>query len=185
MYFLLPYIAKLDHKEIIIHTVNMLNNCKISQYKIKKILEYFVKDYTSTEAAKLAKLNRKTLDRYYNIFRKIILQIIMEILKIQPKQAEYIGYIKGTYGPKAYLKIYKVNKNIFLFTKMFEKPIDTKFAIHDKDFEKYLFYLHKRFSKFHGFTEQSYYYQLYEVICRYNFSEEDLFNLIWKQFLKH
>lgn len=162
----------------------MLNNCKISRYKIKKILKYFVKDYTSTEASKLMQLNRKTLDRYYNIFRKIILQLIMDILKIQPKSAEYIGYVKGSYGPKAYFNIYKINKRIFLFTKNSGRPSNTKYATDDKDFEKYLFYLHKRFSKFHGFTEQSYYYQLYEVICRYNFSEEDLFNLILEKLLK-
>lgn len=109
----------------------------------------------------------------------------MDILKIQPKPAEYIGYLKGSYGPKVYFNIYKINKRIFLFTKNLNKPSNTKYATDDEDFEKYLFYLHKRFSKFHGFTEQSYYYQLYEVICRYNFSEEDLFNLIWEKLLKY
>ena len=162
----------------------MLNNCKISQYKIKKILRCFTKDLTAVEASKLTKLNIKTINRYYNIFRKIILQIVLVVLKIRPEHGDFIGYIKGEYGDKCYFKIYKIDEETFVHTKLLEKPKNSNYAIHDKDFNKYLSFLYKRLSKFHGLKGQGYYYQLFESSIKYKYTEEELFNLIWEQLLK-
>ena len=47
---------------------------RLSRYKIKKIIEYFSEDITATSAAKVLKLNRKTVNNYYNEFRRLILE---------------------------------------------------------------------------------------------------------------
>ena len=47
---------------------------RLSRYKIKKIIEYFSEDITATSAAKILRLNRKTINSYYNEFRKKILE---------------------------------------------------------------------------------------------------------------
>lgn len=159
----------------------MLNNCKISQYKIKKILKDFTQDYTATETSKLMKLNIKTINRYYTIFRKIILDLVVKILKLKPEAGEYIGAIKGSYGYKCYFKIYKLDEKTFVHTRLSEKPSDLKYAIHDEDFNKYLYFFYKRFSKFHGFTREGYHYQLFESIVKYKYTKEELFDLIWEQ----
>ncbi|MDD3238367.1 MAG: IS1595 family transposase [Candidatus Gastranaerophilales bacterium] len=52
----------------------MFKYSKISQYKIKKILFYFSQDLTATQTAKIMKLNRKTINKYYQLFREKILQ---------------------------------------------------------------------------------------------------------------
>ena len=52
----------------------MLKNCKISDYKIKKILKCFCGDINATKTAQILELNRRTIDRYFNIFRKKIIE---------------------------------------------------------------------------------------------------------------
>ena len=52
----------------------MLKHSKISEYKIKKILKLFCEDLTAVKAANILKLNRKTINRYYRIFREKIMQ---------------------------------------------------------------------------------------------------------------
>lgn len=47
---------------------------RLSKYKIRKIIECFAEDITATSASKLLKLNRKTVNRYYNEFRQKILE---------------------------------------------------------------------------------------------------------------
>ena len=47
---------------------------RLSRYKIKKIIEYFREDITATSAAKILRLNRKTINSYYNEFRNKILE---------------------------------------------------------------------------------------------------------------
>ena len=47
---------------------------RLSKYKIKKIIECFSEDITATSAAKILRLNRKTINNYYNEFRKKILE---------------------------------------------------------------------------------------------------------------
>jgi len=50
----------------------MFKHCKLSPYKIKKILFYFSQDLTATQTAQIMKLNRKTINRYYKLFRQAI-----------------------------------------------------------------------------------------------------------------
>ena len=159
----------------------MLSNSKISSYKIKKILKCYTKDYTAEEVSKLMILNIKTITRYYNIFREIILQLIVNRIKMNPEIGTHIGYIKGEYAKNCHFNVYKVNKKTFLLSKLLEKPSNKEYAMHDKDFNKYLGFLYKRFSKFNGLTEKGHYYQLFESVLRYNYKEKDLFNLIWEQ----
>ena len=45
---------------------------KISGYKVGKILKHFVVDVEADKTAVLLGLNRKTVDGYYNLFRKLI-----------------------------------------------------------------------------------------------------------------
>jgi transposase-like protein len=45
---------------------------KISGYKVGKILKHFIIDVEASKTAELLGLNRKTVDRYYNLFRKLI-----------------------------------------------------------------------------------------------------------------
>ena len=47
---------------------------RLSRYKIKKIIEYFSEDIAASSAAKILKLNRKTVNSYYNEFRRLILE---------------------------------------------------------------------------------------------------------------
>ena len=47
---------------------------RLSRYKIKKIIEYFSEDITASSPAKILKLNRKTINNYYNEFRRLILE---------------------------------------------------------------------------------------------------------------
>lgn len=162
----------------------MLNYCKISQYKIKKILKYFVDDYTSAETSRLVKLNRKTIDRYYKNFRKAFRPLLINMVETNSLSENYIGYIKGAYGPKTYLNVYRVNERFFLITKRTEKPAEDEGLLCDNDFEKLRQFIHKRFFKFYGFTEQSYYSQVMESSFRYAYTKGDLFNLIWKKLLK-
>ena len=47
---------------------------RLSRYKIKKIIKYFSEGITASSAAKILKLNRKTVNSYYNEFRRLILE---------------------------------------------------------------------------------------------------------------
>lgn len=162
----------------------MLSYAKISSYKIKKILECFAQDYSSVEASKLTNLSRNTTDRYYNIFRKIIRQLFVDLLQVLPLSCKYIGYMESEYGPKYFLNIYKYNHKVFLATLLSQKPDHEKYAIRDKDFYKFAKSIYARFSKFHGFTKQTYYQQVFECIVRYNYSNEEISNYIWRQLKK-
>lgn len=167
-----------------IHIVDMLSHCKKSHYIIKKILKFFTEDFTATETSKQLNLNRKTINRYYNIFRKIILKLNTKSLKFDPNSVDYIGWIKGTYGYKCYFKIYKQDEKTFFCTKIPEKPNSKKLATEDDDFSKYLSFIYERFSKFHGLSGKTYFYQLFESSAKYKYTKNYLFNLIWKQLLK-
>jgi len=50
----------------------MLKYAKISDYKIKKILKCFCEDIDASKTAKILEINRRTVDRYFNIFREKI-----------------------------------------------------------------------------------------------------------------
>ena len=45
----------------------------LSKYRQKKLIEVFCADLTATQAAKVLRLNRNTVNRYYRIFRERIL----------------------------------------------------------------------------------------------------------------
>ncbi len=45
---------------------------RTSGYKFGKILNHFVVDVEDSKTAELLGLNRKTVDSYYNLFRKLI-----------------------------------------------------------------------------------------------------------------
>ena len=49
-----------------------MKNSKLSPYKVKKIIKYFCADIDATKASLLLCFNRKTINRYYSIFRKCI-----------------------------------------------------------------------------------------------------------------
>jgi hypothetical protein len=49
-----------------------MKHSKISDYKIKKILRCFCEDLDATKTAALLSINRNTINRYFNIFRKAI-----------------------------------------------------------------------------------------------------------------
>jgi transposase-like protein len=50
----------------------MINNKPLSNYKIKKIMEAFCVDIPALHASFLLKINRNSINKYYNIFREII-----------------------------------------------------------------------------------------------------------------
>jgi transposase len=61
----------------------MLRKNKISIYKVKKILSLFCEDVNATAASKLLNINRNTINKYYNYFRK-------QIYRHQTEQMEVI-----------------------------------------------------------------------------------------------
>ena len=60
----------------------MFKYAKLTTYKIKKILRCFSLDFTASKTADLLYLNRRTIDRYFYLFRKRIFQATMEELKL-------------------------------------------------------------------------------------------------------
>ena len=50
----------------------MFKNSKLSDYRVKKIIECFCIDIEASKTAQLLGLNRKTINRYYLAFRKLI-----------------------------------------------------------------------------------------------------------------
>lgn len=56
----------------------MLKYSKITEYKVKKILKLFSEDLPATKTARLLEMNRKTIDRWYSIFREKILKASVE-----------------------------------------------------------------------------------------------------------
>lgn len=73
------------------------NNKPISQYKIEKIIQCFCLDLSATQTSKLISLNRNTVNRYFNIFRKTIYQHQANQLK------KFVGEVEideSYFGPK-------------------------------------------------------------------------------------
>ena len=60
----------------------MLRYSKIKNFKVKKILRCFCEDIPAIKTASLLKLNRKTIDRYYNIFREKIMQASIKEMEV-------------------------------------------------------------------------------------------------------
>lgn len=51
---------------------NMLNQAKISTFKIKKIIKHFCLDLNASKTAPLVGLNRNTINHWFNVFRRAI-----------------------------------------------------------------------------------------------------------------
>jgi transposase-like protein len=60
----------------------MFKYSKIKNFKVKKILKCFCEDLPATKTASLLQLNRKTIDRYYNIFREKILRASIKEMEV-------------------------------------------------------------------------------------------------------
>ena len=54
---------------------------RLSKYKIRKILELFLRDLNASVAAQILRLNRNTVNRYYNLFRKAIFRDSLSLLE--------------------------------------------------------------------------------------------------------
>ena len=163
----------------------MLSNSKLSKYKVKKILECFIYDCSSVETSKITRLNIKTTNRYYKIFRHILRQLFMELIDSLPLSSDYIGYIEDEYIQENFLCIHKLNKKVFLPIIIPEKPNHRKFAIKDEDFHAFAKFIYSRLVKFHGLTIRNYYFQNLECVVRYNYSQKELFEYTWKNLIKH
>ena len=50
----------------------LIKSCKLSSYLLKKLLRCFSEDLTATQSSGITGLNRNTVNRYYNLFRKKI-----------------------------------------------------------------------------------------------------------------
>jgi len=54
---------------------------RLSKYKIRKILEVFLSDLNASVAAQILRLNRNTVNRYYNLFTKAIFRDSLSLLE--------------------------------------------------------------------------------------------------------
>src|SRR6056300_892037 len=76
-----------------------MKNSKLSPYKVKKIIKYFCADVDATKASLLLGFNRKTINRYYSIFRKCIYTHQRE--KLEKTASSYslsIDYVNSLYN---------------------------------------------------------------------------------------
>lgn len=48
------------------------NNKRLSKYKVERVVECFCLDLTATQASKLLRINRNTVNKYFNRFRLVI-----------------------------------------------------------------------------------------------------------------
>lgn len=74
-----------------------LNRAKISKYKIKKIIKCYCLDLTATQSSVLIGLNRKTINKYYTLFRKAVYQYQYDQLN------KFVGEIEideSYFGPR-------------------------------------------------------------------------------------
>ena len=56
----------------------MIKYSKLSAYTLWKIFYYFFKDFTATQTATILKINRNTINLWYNRFRETIVRISIE-----------------------------------------------------------------------------------------------------------
>lgn len=152
----------------------------LSEYKIKKILKMYAEDYTATETSKLSKINRNTVNGYYDKFRKILKVLLVRLLLQHDSNVEYMGYFKSEYNPQKFINLYKYSEKLYLFNLSKDAPHIEKSAMENEIFSSGAKFVYSRLSKFYGFTEESYYNQLIESTLRYYYSKEELYELIFK-----
>lgn len=162
----------------------MLSKSKISHYKIKKILKYFVQDYSSTEVSKIVRLNRKTIDRYYKIFRNTMHNLFIELLYDSSLSSNCLGCVESEYLEKKFFNVHKFNEKFFLLRTLTEKTTRLENIIQDHDFNKFARFVYLRLAKFHGLTRQNHYLHVCESTVRYNYTQQELFNYTWKKLSK-
>ena len=84
----------------------MFQNSKLSRYKVGKIIECFCIDIDATKTALLLKLNRKTVNRYFLAFRRLIydhqLSKKEQILGVVEVDESFFGpaRMRGRPGPR-------------------------------------------------------------------------------------
>ena len=82
----------------------MLKYCKLSRYKVEKIMWHFCVDISADHASKVLGFNRNTINRFYNLFRNAIFNYQQNELKKFRGQVEvdesYFGAkrIRGYHG---------------------------------------------------------------------------------------
>lgn len=153
---------------------------KVSDYKIKKLLGFFLEDLTSTEAARHIKLSRNTTDRFYGIFREILVGKYNSNLKqIIKKCHNCLGFIETEYTSSIY-KVYSYNDKLYLF-RIYILPPCFKRAQYKDNFKLLLGYIYSRFPKFYGFTYENHYTHIVESFFRFYFSKEDIGSFIWNE----
>lgn len=80
---------------------------RLSEYRIKKIIECFSEDITASLAAKILRIKRNTINAYYNRFRELIFEYSLKEQKQEIGEFEldesYFGArrIRGKRGRRA------------------------------------------------------------------------------------
>ena len=103
----------------------MQERWRLSKYRVKKILHCFCVDIPASSTAELLGYNRKTIDRYFNIFREHILEYQHEAIKPFAGEIEldesYFGARRvrgkrgrGAIGKTPVFGVLKRNDKVFL-----------------------------------------------------------------------
>ena len=74
----------------------MFDNSKLSSYRVAKIVECFCLDIDASKTAQLLRLNRKTVNRYFGTFRRLIQQYQTT------EMAQFVGIVEldeSFFGP--------------------------------------------------------------------------------------
>ena len=75
----------------------MIYRAKLSKYKRKKLIRSFCLDLSATQTRAIIGLNRNTVNRYFNIFRRAIYNHQQELLK------RFVGHVEmdeSYFGPR-------------------------------------------------------------------------------------
>jgi len=84
----------------------MFENSKLSSYRVAKIVECFCLDIDASKTAQLLRLNRKTVNRYFGTFRRLIQQYqtteMAQFVGIVELDESFFGpnRIRGRPGPR-------------------------------------------------------------------------------------
>ncbi len=89
----------------------MLNS--LSEYKVKKIILCFCEDIDATKTSRLLGINRKTINRYFHIFREKIFYVSLTVFYIlEQKDTPEIVYTSITRSKRNLVVFDISNKNI-------------------------------------------------------------------------
>lgn len=179
---------------------------KISDYKIKKVLKYFINDVTASQASKELGLNRNTINRYYKIFRtKLLTSMFIDndfgnkhFLQEEnfpffnilcPNGQIYISFIPD---PEELRKInFILNTGDFCCALYNDSYSNKRFLLknytlctgklitNEKIIGEFWAYTKKRLTKFCGLNKDNFYFHLKESEFRFN-NREDLYNIMYK-----